>query len=144
MKKSFTVGFITLILVLTITGTVFATKPEYVIGFVDFASVGSDGIDFWYDVCDPVLVGHVVQPANPPGKAVHGHFVSGNSIYCPYTTELEGTCEFTLIPVETIGDPNSKPGRGVVKQCTGDLAGLHGILRVNEWYQYQAWYHFDP
>ena len=144
MRKTITIAGIVLLLSLMFTMTVFATKPDYVLGWVDFGSVGSDGVDFWYDICDPVLVGQVVQPAVPSGKAAHGVFTSGNSPFCPYTTELEGTCQVTLISVETVGDPNSKPGRGVITRCTGDLEGLHGRVVVDEWYQYQAWYHQEP
>ena len=141
MRKKITTAGIVLLLSLMFTMTVFATQPDQVDGWVDFRTLGGDGVDFWYDICDPVLVGQVVQPAVTSGKATHGVFTSGNSLYCPYTTELEGTCETTLIPVETVGDPNSKPGRGVINRCTGDLEGLHGRVVVDESYQYQAWYH---
>ena len=144
IKKAIFVLLIAVLIAVLVTASASATKPEYYEGFVPLASVDFIGENMVYDVCDPILVGHVVQPANPPGKAVHGHFVAGDSPYCPHVNQYDGTCEFTLIPVETVGDPNSKPGRGVVKQCSGELAGLHGILRVNEWYKYQAWYHFDP
>lgn len=144
MKKTLAAAVIVVLLALSTAVTVFATKPDLVQGWVDFRSLGSDGVDFWYDVCDPVLVGRVVQPALPKGTAVHGYFTMGDSQFCPYTTELSGTCQITLIPVESVGDPESKPGRGVIGQCTGDLAGLHGRYLINEIYQYQAWYHFDP
>ncbi len=145
MKKLIYSLTIALVLVFMLVMTASATKPEYVDGYVPLSSVGSDGIDFWYDVCDPYLVGHVVQPAETPGTAVHGTFTAGNIPgTCPHSTELSGTCEMTLIPVETFGDPNSKPGRATIGRCTGDLKGYHGRLIIDEWYGYQAWYHIDP
>jgi hypothetical protein len=97
------------------------------------------------------MVGHVVQPAVVPGFAIHGTFTSGNSDPpdpsippCEFTTELEGTCELTLIPVEDFGNPESKKGRGVVGRCTDDLQGLHGRYLINFDFTYTAWYHWDP
>jgi hypothetical protein len=146
MKKSVFVLTIVLVLAFMFVMPASATQPEYVTGYVPLSSVGSDGIDFWYDVCDPYLVGHVVQPAVPPGLAVHGTFTAGNITdpACSYTTELSGTCEITLIPVEIFGDPDSKPGRGVMENCTGDLEGYHARFLIDEWYGYEAWYHVDP
>ena len=126
--------------------TASASKPEYVEGYVPLSSLGSDGVDFWYDVCDPYLVGHVVQPAETPGLAVHGTFTAGNipDPDCPYTTELSGTCEIMLIPVEIFGDPDSKPGRGVMRKCTGDISGYHAVYVIDPWYVYVAKYHVNP
>jgi hypothetical protein len=152
MKKSVLVFSIILVLTLVFVLSAAATAPATVEGYVPLSSVGSDGIDFWYDVCDPYLVGHFVQPAEPPGLAALGTFTSGNPDYgddppndaCPYTTELSGTCEGVLIPVEIFGDPDSKPGRAFLGRCTGDLEGYHAVYVIDEWYGYVAKYHIDP
>lgn len=144
MKKSVIILAIVLVLTFMLTLTASATKPEHVTGFVPLGSIIDGPEYFEYDVCDPWGVGHVVQPAEPPGLAIHGTFTSGNVPDCPYTTELSGTCKITLIPVEEFGNPESKKGRAVLGRCTGDLKGLHGTLVIHEWYNYDAWYHFDP
>lgn len=152
MKKTVLILAIVMVLTFMLTLTASATKPEHVKGFVPLSSVGDDGVDFWYDVCDEYLVGHVVQPWAPddaPPKAVHGTFTAGNIPdawgECAYTTtELEGTCEITLIPVEEFGNPESKKGLGVMGRCTGDLKGYQGRYVIHEWYDYDAWYHIDP
>ena len=144
MKKTVFILAIVLVLTLMVTLTASATKPEHVTGYVPLSSY-NPGPEFEeYDVCDPYMVGHVVQPAASPGFAVHGTFTSGNVPDCPYTTELSGTCEITLIPVEEFGNPESKKGRGVLGRCTGDLQGLHGRFVIHYLFTYDAWYHWDP
>ena len=150
MKKSVFVLILVLVLAFMFFTTASATQPEMVNGVVPLSSVGSDGVDFWYDICDPYLVGHVVQPAEPPGLAVHGIFTAGDipdlwdECEVSTQTQLSGTCEITLIPVEIFGDPDSKPGRGVLGNCTGDLEGYHAVYVIDEWYGYVAKYHIDP
>jgi hypothetical protein len=144
MKKAVLIVLIAILLAVMVTATASATKPDYVFGTVDFGSYGSDGVTTWYDVCDPYLVGHVVQPAAPPGKAVKGYFEAGPSTFCDWENPYQGTCEFTLIPVENPFDPDTKLGHGVVKNCTGELAGLHGVLTIGFMFNYEARYHFDP
>ena len=75
---------------------------------------------------------------------LHLHNILDTTDFCPGVTPLEGTCEITLIPVEIFGDPESKKGRAVLGRCTDDLEGLHGRFIINEWYEYDAWYHMDP
>jgi hypothetical protein len=150
MKKSVIVLIFVLVMTALLVMTASATKPVTVNGVVPLSSVGSDDVDFWYDICDPFLVGRVVQPAEPPGKAVHGTFTAGDipDIWeeCEHSTqtELSGTCEIKLIPVENFGDPESKPGRGVMGRCTGDLKGYHATYVIDELYGYVAKYHIDP
>jgi hypothetical protein len=146
MKKFAISLSLALVFVLVLTMAASATQPDYVEGYVPLNSLGQDEStnEFWYDVCDPYLVGHVVQPLVTDGLAIHGTFTAGNSPFCEIETELSGTCEVLLIPVEIFGDPESKPGRGIVGNCTGDLAGTHGRFLIDEWYGYQAWYHIDP
>ncbi len=149
MKKTVLIFRIVLVLVFMFTLTASATKPEHVTGYVPLSSVEDGEEYFEYDVCDPWLVGHVVQPAVVPGLAIHGTFTAGDipDIWgeCEYTTtELEGTCEITLIPVEEFGNPESKKGRAVMGRCTGDLKGYQGRFVIHELYDYDAWYHIDP
>ena len=144
MKKYGFISMVVLMLVLAFTLPAFATQPEKVEGYVPLESYVPGEVYSEYDVCDPVLVGHVVQPRTEPGLVIHGTFTAGNSTHCPYTTDLSGTCDITLIPVEIFGDPDSKPGRGIAGNCTGDLYGLHGRYLIDEWFGYVAWYHFDP
>ena len=153
MKKAGLILTIVLVLTFMVTLTASATKPEKVEGYVPLWTY-NPGLEFEeYDVCDPIMVGHVVQPAVVPGFAIHGTFTSGNNIPdppdpskppCEFTTELEGTCELTLIPVEDFGNSESKKGRAVVGRCTGDLQGLHGRFLINFDFTYNAWYHWDP
>lgn len=143
MKKSVFILAIVLVLTFMFVMTASATRPEHVEGIVPFASWFVEEYEE-YDVCDEILVGHVVQPAAPPGFAIHGTFTMGNSDYCGFTTDLEGTCELTLIPVEEPGNPESKEGRGVVGRCTDDLQGLHGRYVIHYDFSYDAWYHMDP
>jgi hypothetical protein len=145
MKKNTVIILIVVALALIAAVIVFTTRGKSVEGYVDFASMGGDGTNIWYDVCDPVLVGQVVQPAESASEEVHGVFTAGNSDFCPeYTTKLVGTCQVTLIPVESPGDPASKPGQGAVDQCTGDLAGLRGKMVINYDFRYQAHYNNLP
>jgi len=146
MKKSVIILTIVLVLTFMVTLTAFATKPEKVEGYVPFSSWDPGPPVEVYDVCDPVMVGHVVQPSAPPGFAVHGIFTAGNipDPDCQHTTTLTGTCELTLIPVEEPGNEESKKGRGVVGRCTEDLKGLHGRYLINFDFSYDAWYHWDP
>ena len=144
MKKSVSILVIVFMMALLFTMTVYATQPEYVTGYVPLLSVIDGPEYFEYDVCDPYLEGHVVQPAAPPGFAIHGTFTSGDSDYCEGITELEGTCEITLIPVEDFMDPETKKGRAVLGRCTGDLQGYHARFVIHQFYEYDAWYHIDP
>lgn len=146
MKKTVLILAIVLVLTFMVTLTAAATQPEHVTGYVPLSSY-MPGPEFEeYDICDPYLVGHVVQPAGAPGFAIHGIFTAGNipDPDCPYTTELSGTCEITLIPVEDFGNPESKKGRGVAGRCTDDLKGLHMRAVINFDFTYNAWYHWDP
>ena len=144
MKKILFVLAIVLVLTFIVTLSASATKPEHIEGYVPFSSwFIEDGYEK-YDVCDDYLVGQVVQPADSPGFAVHGIFTSGNSDFCETETDWVGTCKLTLVPVEQPGNPESKQGRGVANQCTGDLKGLHGRFVVNFDFTYDAWYHWDP
>jgi hypothetical protein len=148
MKKSVNVLLIVLVMMTLFVMTASATKPKTVDGYVPLYSVGGDDELFWYDVCDPYLVGHVVQPAAPPGLAVQGVFTAGqiNDPSCAYSKgfDLSGTCQITLIPVENFMDPDSKPGRAVMERCTGDLEGYKAVMVIDEWYRYVARYHIDP
>lgn len=149
MKKIILILAIVFVLTLMVTLTASATKPEHVTGLVPLSSY-IPGPEFAeYDICDPWLVGHVVQPAVVPGFAIHGTFTAGDIPdilgECEYTTtELEGTCEITLLPVEEFGNPDSKEGRGVFNRCTGDLQGLHGTIVIHYLFTYDGWYHWDP
>jgi hypothetical protein len=148
MKKSAIILAIVLVLTFIVTLTASATKPEHVTGLVPLSSY-NPGPEFEeYDVCDSWLVGHVVQPAAVPGFAIHGTFTAGDipDIWgeCEYTTtELEGTCELMLIPVEEFGNPESKKGRAVIGRCTDDLQGLHMRAVINFDFTYSAWYHME-
>ena len=144
MKKILFILAIVLVLTLMITLSASATKPDYVEGYVPFDSwFIEDGYEK-YDVCDEHLVGQVVQPAAPPGFAIHGIFTSGDSDHCEIENSYVGTCNITLVPVEMPGNPESKPGRGVISQCSGDLKGLHGRYVINFDFTYDAWYHWEP
>ena len=152
-KRSILILTVVLLLSFLFVVTVSATQPEQVEGFVPLYTYvpGEPGGTSVYGVCDPYLVGMVAQPADSPGKAVHGTFTSGNLPdppdgwdACPYTTEDSGTCQLTLIPVEDFGNPDSKLGRGRVGQCTGDLRGLHATYKIHYDFSYDAWYHMDP
>lgn len=135
-----------LLLVFILAPAVLASKPEPVAGFVPFASYfpGPPGGVTVYDVCDAVLQGQIEQPAETPGKAVHGTFTMGDSPFCDGVPEIEGTCEFTLLPVEEPGNPDSKEGFAVLNRCTGDLQGLHGTFQVHFDFTYDAMYHVEP
>jgi hypothetical protein len=144
MKKPVLILTIVLVLTFMTALTASATKPVHVQGFVPLGSYNPGPEYEEYDVCDPYLTGHVVQPAASPGFAIHGTFTSGSVSDCPYATELSGTCKITLIPVEEFGNPDSKRGRGILGRCTGDLKGFHARYLINEWFEYDAWYHIDP
>jgi len=135
-----------LVISLLTAAVVYATQPEPVSGYVSFFSYvpGPPGGITTYDACDDVLQGTIAQPAVPPGKAIHGSFTSGDSQYCEGEPAYDGTCEFTLLAVEEPGNPDSKEGFAVVKQCTGELQGLHGTLVIHFDFTYDAMYHFDP
>ena len=143
-KRYFMLGGLLLALILVV-GTVQATQPEHVTGHVPFSSFiqGPPGGITVYDACDPILQGQVVQPEGTPGKAIHGVFTMGDSIYCEGAPELEGTCQMTLLPVEEPGNPDSKEGRAVMNRCTGDLRGLHMTAVIHYDFTYDAWYHFE-
>jgi hypothetical protein len=143
MKKATIVLLIAILLAVLLTASATASKFEYYDGYVPIWTVDVINGNMIYDVCDPILVGHVTQPANPPGNATHGHFVASPNTACGVANPYDGTCEFTIIPVETYGDPESKPGRAIIKQCTGELEGLHGVIVIDELYEYIAKYHFD-
>ena len=147
MKKSVLILAIILVLTFMLTMTASAKKPEPVEGYVPLWS-WSVGEYEEYDICDETLVGHVVQPKAPPGKAIHGTFTSGNNPNplgdpCKFTTTDEGTCELMLIAVEEPMVPESEEGFGIVGRCTDDLEGLHGRMVVHFDFTYDAWYHWD-
>lgn len=146
MKKSILILAIVLVLTFMFAMAASATQPEHVTGYVPLSSYIPGPEYEEYDVCDPYVVGHVVQPAAAPGFAIHGTFTAGNipDPNCPYTTELSGTCEITLIPVEEFGNPESKEGRGAGGRCTGDFQGLHSRFVIHYDFTYDAWYHWDP
>lgn len=144
MKKMTRILVLVLLLLLVITATATATQPEAVAGFVPLSSLSATENSLAYDFCDPVLVGHAHQPSGEPGKIVHGEMTFGNVPNCQYTTDLTGTCEFDLLPVEIFGDPESKLGRAVLKHCTGDAEGLYGRVVIYNDYSYTAWYHWEP
>lgn len=149
MKKTILILALVLVLALMVTMTAAATKPEPVKGLVPLSSVDDTQGVFEYDMCDEWLVGHIVQPLEVPGLAIHGTFTAGDipDLWgeCEYTeTDLEGTCEITLIPVEEFGNPESKRGRAVINRCTGDLKGIHGRSVIDEMYGYDSWYHMEP
>jgi hypothetical protein len=146
MKKSVLILAIVLVLTFMVTLTASATKPEHVTGFVPLSSYAPGDVYEEYDICDPYLVGHVVQPAVVPGLAIHGTFTFGDipdlEDECDYTPQYTGTCEIMLIPVEEFGNPESKKGRGVLGRCTD--VNLHGRFLINFDFTYNAWYHMDP
>ena len=146
MKKRYFVLCGLLLALILFVGSVQATQPEHYTGYVPLLSYipGPPGGVTVYDVCDPVLQGQVVQPAETPGKAVHGVFTMGDSPYCDGTPTLEGTCQMTLLPVEEPFNPASKEGRAVINRCTGDLSGLHMTGVIHYDFTYDAWYHFKP
>jgi hypothetical protein len=149
MKKTVFILAIVLVLAFMFTLSASATIPEQIKGLVPLWSVTETDETFEYDMCDEWLVGHIVQPLVVPGFAVHGTFTAGDipdpGGECQFTTtNLEGTCEFTLIPVEDFTNPESKRGRAVINRCTGDLKGIHGRYVIDEWYNYDAWYHLEP
>lgn len=152
-KRSLFILITVMALLLFFAVTASATKPEQVAGYVPlytYIPLTPEGTTV-YGVCDPYLVGMVEQPAETPSKAVHGIFTSSDLpeppdgiAPCPYTTDMSGTCEIILIPVEDFGNPESKLGRGKIGQCTEDLYGLHGTYKIHYDFAYDAWYHFDP
>ena len=144
MKKSIRILALALLLLLAITATATATQPDMVQGRVPLTSLEFTDTTLEYDACDPVMVGHAVQPLSDPGFRVQGTLTFGNVPNCGYTTTLEGTCDYVLIPVESFGDPDSKLGRMVLTNCTGDAAGLHGRAQINFDYTYTLWYHWEP
>ena len=145
-RRLFFVMITILVISLLTAAVVYATQPEPVSGYVPFASYfpGPPGGVSVYDACDEILQGSIVQPAESPGKAIHGTFTSGDSQWCDGEPAYEGTCEFTLLPVEEAGNPDSEEGFAVVNRCTGELRGLHGTLIIHFDFTYDAMYHFDP
>jgi hypothetical protein len=135
-----------LFLALLLTVSASAKRPEQVSGFVPLSSY-APGPEFEeYDLCDPYITGHAIQPAVSPGKAIHGTVTLGPipDPACPYETEYSGTCSFLLIPVEEFGNPESKEGKAIVLKCTGTASGLHGTFNIHFDFTYDAWYHDHP
>ncbi len=149
-RKTLTILILAVALALLFTMTAYAVRRVHVEGFVPLESLVEGPVFLEYDVCDPFLVGHAVQYDAPSGKSSLGTIYVNPALEtaCPepsvYLPDAVGTCDFALRGVEEFGNPDSKEGKAVLLDCTGDLVGLQAQYVIHYDFTYDGWYYVNP